>query len=93
MRCGSIEHKMGIHGNVDLRDEFRRRARAGWSAQPNKGLNAMFMMMNTARLAVGMQGLGLTERAYQNALAYARERLQMRALSGAEVRRTSPPTR
>jgi hypothetical protein len=49
---------------------------------PNKGLNAMFTMMNTARLAVGIQGLGLTERAYQGSLAYARERLQGRALSG-----------
>jgi acyl-CoA dehydrogenase len=57
----------------------------GWMVgQPNKGLAAMFTMMNTARLAVGVQGLGLTERAYQNALAYARERLQMRALSGAK---------
>ena len=50
--------------------------------QPNKGLAAMFTMMNTARLAVGLQGLGLSDRAYQNALRYARERLQMRALSG-----------
>ena len=57
----------------------------GWLiGQPNKGLNAMFTMMNTARLAVGMQGLALTERAYQNSLAYARERLQMRSLSGAK---------
>jgi hypothetical protein len=52
--------------------------------QPNKGLAAMFTMMNTARLAVGLQGLGLTERAYQNSLAYARERLQMRSLAGAK---------
>ena len=52
--------------------------------QPHRGLNAMFIMMNTARLAVGVQGLGLAERAYQNALAYARERLQMRSLSGAK---------
>jgi hypothetical protein len=52
--------------------------------QPNKGLNAMFIMMNTARLAVGLQGLGLIERAYQNSLAYSRDRLQMRSLSGAK---------
>jgi len=52
--------------------------------QPNKGLNAMFTMMNTARLAVGIQGLGLIDRAYQNALRYSRDRLQMRALSGAK---------
>ena len=52
--------------------------------QPNKGLNAMFTMMNTARLAVGIQGLGLIDRAFQNALAYSRDRLQMRSLSGAK---------
>jgi hypothetical protein len=52
--------------------------------QANKGLNAMFTMMNTARLAVGLQGLGLIDRAYQNALAYSRDRLQMRSLSGAK---------
>src|SRR5690606_14874087 len=57
----------------------------GWLiGEPNKGLMAMFTMMNTARLAVGLQGLGLADRAYQNALRYARERLQMRALSGAK---------
>jgi hypothetical protein len=50
--------------------------------QPHKGLQAMFTMMNTARLGVGLQGIGLSERAYQNALRYARERLQTRALSG-----------
>lgn len=55
----------------------------GWLiGQPHKGLMAMFTMMNSARLAVGLQGLGLSDRAYQNALRYARERLQMRALSG-----------
>ena len=57
----------------------------GWLVgQPHKGLKAMFTMMNTARLAVGLQGSALIERAYQNSLAYARERLQMRALSGAK---------
>ncbi|WP_300614687.1 acyl-CoA dehydrogenase C-terminal domain-containing protein [Dokdonella sp.] len=81
--CGSIEHKMGIHGSVTCVMNFD--GAEGWLVgQPNKGLAAMFTMMNTARLAVGLQGLGLTERAYQNALAYARERLQMRALSGAK---------
>ena len=79
--CGSIEHKMGIHGSVTCVMNFD--GAAGWLVgQPNKGLAAMFTMMNTARLAVGLQGLGLTERAYQNSLAYARERLQMRSLSG-----------
>ncbi len=82
-RCGSIEHKMGIHGSVTCVMNFD--GAEGWMiGQPNKGLAAMFTMMNTARLAVGLQGLGLTERAYQNSLAYARERLQMRALSGAK---------
>src|SRR5690606_5070755 len=79
--CGSIEHKMGIHGSVTCVMNFD--GAEGWMVgQPNKGLAAMFTMMNTARLAVGLQGLGLAERAYQNSLAYARERLQMRSLSG-----------
>ena len=79
--CGSIEHKMGIRASVTCVMNFD--GAEGWLVgQPNKGLAAMFTMMNTARLAVGLQGLGLTERAYQNALAYARERLQMRSLSG-----------
>ncbi|MBN8728082.1 MAG: acyl-CoA dehydrogenase C-terminal domain-containing protein [Xanthomonadales bacterium] len=81
LACGSIEHKMGIHGSVTCVMNFD--AAEGWLVgQANKGLAAMFTMMNTARLAVGLQGLGLTERAYQNSLAYARERLQMRSLSG-----------
>ncbi len=79
--CGSIEHKMGIKGSVTCVMNFDDAE--GWLVgQPNKGLVAMFTMMNTARLAVGLQGLGLTERAYQNSLAYARDRLQMRSLSG-----------
>ena len=83
VRCGAIEHKMGIHGSatcvLNLDDA------QGWLiGAPHKGLVAMFVMMNTARLAVGLQGLGLSDRAYQNALAYARERLQMRSLSGAK---------
>lgn len=83
LACGSIEHKMGIHGSVTCVMNFD--GAEGWLVgQPNKGLAAMFTMMNTARLAVGLQGLGLTERAYQNSLAYARERLQMRALTGAK---------
>jgi len=83
LACGSIEHKMGIHGSVTCVMNFD--GAEGWLVgQPHKGLAAMFTMMNTARLAVGLQGLGLTERAYQNALAYARDRLQMRSLSGAK---------
>jgi alkylation response protein AidB-like acyl-CoA dehydrogenase len=83
VRCGSIEHKMGIHGSATCVMNFDDAQ--GWLiGQPNKGLMAMFTMMNTARLAVGIQGLGLADRAYQNALAYARDRLQMRSLSGAK---------
>ncbi len=81
--CGSIEHKMGIHGSSTCVMNFDG-AQGYLIGQPNKGLNAMFTMMNTARLAVGLQGLGLMDRAYQNALAYARDRLQGRAMSGAK---------
>jgi 3-(methylsulfanyl)propanoyl-CoA dehydrogenase len=83
LACGAIEHKMGIKGSATCVMNFDG-AEGYLIGQPNKGLAAMFTMMNTARLAVGMQGLGLTERAYQNSLAYARERLQMRSLSGAK---------
>jgi butyryl-CoA dehydrogenase len=79
--CGALEEKMGIHGSSTC--QMNLDDATGWIiGQPNKGLNAMFVMMNAARLGVGMQGLGLTEVAYQNALAYAKERLQMRSLSG-----------
>ncbi|MFM0135789.1 acyl-CoA dehydrogenase C-terminal domain-containing protein [Caballeronia grimmiae] len=81
IKCGSIEHKMGIHGNATC--VMNLDGAKGWLVgEANKGLNAMFVMMNAARLGVGMQGLGLTEVAYQNSLAYAKERLQMRALTG-----------
>jgi len=79
--CGAIEEKMGIHGNSTC--QMNLDGARGWIiGQPNKGLNAMFVFMNAARLGVGMQSLGLTEVAYQNALAYAKDRLQMRSLSG-----------
>ncbi len=79
--CSGIEHKMGIHGNATC--QMTLDSARGWLVgEPNKGLAAMFVMMNGARLGVGMQSLGLTEVAWQNALAYARERLQMRSLSG-----------
>jgi alkylation response protein AidB-like acyl-CoA dehydrogenase len=81
LRCGSIEHKMGIHASATCVMNFDG-AEGYLIGQPNKGLNAMFTMMNTARLAVGIQGLGLIDRAFQNALAYSRDRLQMRSLSG-----------
>jgi alkylation response protein AidB-like acyl-CoA dehydrogenase len=79
--CGAIEEKMGIHGNATC--QMNLDGARGWIiGQPNKGLNAMFVFMNAARLGVGMQSLGLTEVAYQNALVYAKERIQMRSLSG-----------
>ena len=82
--CGALEHKMGIHGNATC--QMNLDGARGWLVgEPNKGLNAMFVMMNAARLGVGMQSLGLTEVAYQNAVAYAKDRLQSRALSGAKA--------
>lgn len=79
--CGAIEEKMGIHGNATCQMNLDNAK--GWLiGQPNKGLQAMFVFMNAARLGVGMQSLGLTEVAYQNALAYAKDRIQMRSLSG-----------
>ncbi|ALN65073.1 acyl-CoA dehydrogenase, middle domain protein [Lysobacter antibioticus] len=83
VRCGSLEHKMGIHGSATCVMNFDG-AQGYLIGQPHKGLMAMFTMMNTARLAVGLQGLGLSDRALQNALRYSRDRLQMRALSGAK---------
>jgi hypothetical protein len=79
--CGGLEHKMGIHGNATAQIVLDG-ALGTLVGQPNKGLQAMFVMMNAARLGVGMQSLGLTEVAYQNAVVYAKERLQMRSLSG-----------
>ena len=81
VKCGSIEHKMGIHGNATC--VINLDGAKGWLVgTPNKGLNAMFVMMNSARLGVGMQSLGLAEVAYQNSLAYAKDRLQGRSLTG-----------
>lgn len=81
VQCGSIEHKMGIHGNSTCVMNFDN-AKGYLIGEPNKGLSYMFVMMNAARIGVGIQGLGLTEVSFQNALAYARDRLQMRSLSG-----------
>jgi len=79
--CGSIEEKMGIHGNATCVLNYD--GAKGWLVgEPNDGLKNMFVMMNSARLGVGLQGLALSEVAYQNAAAYARERLQGRALTG-----------
>ncbi|MBY6243545.1 acyl-CoA dehydrogenase C-terminal domain-containing protein [Methylosinus sp. Sm6] len=81
--CGAIEHKMGIHGNATCVMNYDD-ARGYLVGEPNRGLSAMFVMMNEARLGVAVQGLALSEVAYQNALCYAKERLQGRALSGAK---------
>ncbi|AXQ29967.1 acyl-CoA dehydrogenase [Solimonas sp. K1W22B-7] len=84
-KCGSIEHKMGIHGNATCVMNFDG-AIGTLVGEPNKGLNAMFVMMNSARLGVGMQSLGLAEVAYQNSLAYAKDRLQSRSLTGPKAK-------
>ena len=79
--CGSIEHKMGIHGNSTCVMNYDNAT--GWLiGEENKGMQGMFVMMNEARLGVAVQGLAQSEVAYQNAVAYARERLQGRSLTG-----------
>lgn len=83
--CASLEHKMGIHGNATAQIVMDE-AVGTMVGAPNKGLAAMFVMMNAARLGVGNQSLGLTEVAYQNALAYAKDRIQMRSLSGVKAK-------
>nr|MBP7905587.1 acyl-CoA dehydrogenase family protein [Alphaproteobacteria bacterium] len=81
--CGSIEHKMGIKASSTCVMNFDNAK--GWLVgEPHKGLKAMFTMMNAARLGVAMQGLGIAEVAYQNAVIYAKDRLQMRSLKGAK---------
>jgi len=80
--CAGIEHKMGIHASPTCQMVFEDAT--GWLVgEPHKGMRAMFAMMNSERLSVGTQGLGLAEAAYQGAAAYARERLQGRSLGGA----------
>jgi acyl-CoA dehydrogenase len=81
--CGSIEEKMGIHGNATCVINYD--GATGWLiGEENRGINAMFTMMNEARMGVGVQGLAISEVAYQNAAIYARERLQGRAIGGAK---------
>jgi alkylation response protein AidB-like acyl-CoA dehydrogenase len=81
--CGGIEHKLGIKASATCQINFD--AATGWLVgEPHKGMRAMFVMMNSERLSVGIQGLGVGEAAYQSAAAYARERLQGRSLSGAK---------
>jgi alkylation response protein AidB-like acyl-CoA dehydrogenase len=82
--CSGLEEKMGIHGNATCQMTLDG-AVGTLVGQPNRGLNAMFVMMNGARIGVGMQSLGLTEVAYQNALAYAKDRVQMRSLTGTKA--------
>ncbi|MBX3594040.1 acyl-CoA dehydrogenase C-terminal domain-containing protein [Sphingomonas sp.] len=80
--CGSIEHKMGIHGNSTCVMNYD--GATGWLVgEEMKGLAAMFIMMNAARLGVGLQGVGIGEVAFQNAVQYAKDRRQGRALTGA----------
>ena len=81
--CGGLEHKMGIHGNATAQMVLED-AVGTLVGQPHRGLPAMFVMMNGARLGVGNQSLGLTQVAYENAVNYAKDRVQMRALSGAK---------
>jgi len=83
--CTGLEHKMGIHGNATAQIAIDG-AIGTLVGEPNKGLAAMFVMMNAARLGVGNQSLGLTEVAFQNALAYAKDRIQMRSLSGTKAK-------
>ena len=82
--CGSIEHKMGIHGNSTCVLNYDEAS--GWLiGEENRGINAMFTMMNEARLGVAVQGLAISEVAYQNAAIYARDRLQGRSISGVKA--------
>ena len=81
VKCGSIEHKMGIHANSTCVMNYDG-ATGFLLGEENKGLRAMFIMMNAARLGVGVQGLAMGEVAYQNAVIYAKDRVQGRALTG-----------
>jgi alkylation response protein AidB-like acyl-CoA dehydrogenase len=83
VRCGAIEHKMGINGSPTCVINFDG-AQGYLIGQPNKGLMAMFTMMNTARLAVGLQGLAMMDRVTQAARSNASERLQGRSQAGAK---------
>ena len=82
--CGKIEEKMGIHANSTCVMNYDEAT--GWLlGEPHKGLKAMFTMMNEARLGVGLQGLAISEVAYQNAASYAKDRIQGRAISGVKA--------
>ena len=82
--CTALEHKMGIKGSATCQLTFEDAT--GWLVgEPNKGLACMFTMMNSERLSVGIQGLGAAETSYQSAVAYARDRIQGRSLSGVKA--------
>lgn len=81
VRCGSIEHKMGIHGNATCVINFDN-AKGFLIGPENRGLNCMFTFMNTARIGTAVQGLAASEGSFQGALAYAKDRVAMRSLSG-----------
>ncbi len=83
VNCGSLEHKMGIHGNATAVLNFDG-ATGYLIGEANRGLNCMFTFMNSARLGTAIQGLAHAELGFQNSLAYAKDRLQMRSLSGAK---------
>ena len=87
VKCVGLEHKMGIHGSPTCSMSFGENTGAqGWLVgAPNRGLEYMFIMMNEARFAVGLQGIGIGERAYQQALDFARERVQGRNAATGEV--------
>ena len=94
LRCEGIEHKMGLTASPTCVMRYDERDwLAGGRALNNRGMKAMFTMMNAARLYVGVQGLGLAEVAYQNALAYARSTPAVALRPTARKRRRSPPTR
>ena len=84
VRCGSIEHKMGIHGNATCVINFDH-AKGYLIGPENRGLNCMFTFMNTARIGTAVQGLSAAESSFQGALAYAKDRLAMRSLSGVKA--------
>lgn len=89
LECTGIEHKMGIHGSPTCSMQFDQAV--GWLiGEPHRGLAAMFVMMNAARLHVGTQGVAIAETAYQNALAYAQERVQLKAANRPASRKDEP---
>lgn len=92
IRCAGIEHKMGIHGSCTCQMQFE--GAKGWMVgAPNTGIQNMFVMMNLARILVGLQGLGQCELATQNAIAYAKDRKQGKAFNGGDTIINHPDVR